>query len=89
MMKLDKFYTKPEVAKQCYDFLRQKADGEMFLEPSAGDGSFLNFLPQYSVFLYEATNECRKKLYFTRRLQPHATPGFGKADFISYYEEMK
>lgn len=49
-MKLDKFYTKIEVAKQCYDFLIQtlpSIEDKLFLEPSAGDGSFLHYLKNY------------------------------------------
>lgn len=48
-MGLDKFYTKPEVAKECYDFLISKYDikDKKFLEPSAGNGSFLPFLKDY------------------------------------------
>ena len=44
---LDKFYTKPEIAEQCYNFLKQfypSLDNEMFLEPSAGSGNFLPLL---------------------------------------------
>ena len=43
-MSLDKFYTKPEVAKKCcqlIDFSKYSS----VLEPSAGDGAFLPFLP--------------------------------------------
>ena len=48
-MGLDKFYTKPEVAKECYNFLISKYDikDKKFLEPSAGNGSFLPFLKDY------------------------------------------
>lgn len=47
-MKYDKFYTKPEVAKQCYQILKNiypNIDQKQFLEPSAGDGSFISILP--------------------------------------------
>ena len=47
---LDKFYTQPKVAKQCYDFLINlypEIQNKMFLEPSAGSGSFLNNLTNY------------------------------------------
>lgn len=46
-MKLDKFYTKPEVARQCVDFLQEKlplTGKEQYLEPSAGAGAFLPYL---------------------------------------------
>lgn len=47
---LDKFYTQPETAKQCYNFLIQyypQVENKKFLEPSAGSGSFLNYLKDY------------------------------------------
>ena len=50
-MKLDKFYTKPAIAKQCVNFLKEKLSltgNETYLEPSAGNGSFLAYLPQFT-----------------------------------------
>ena len=50
MPKLDKIYTQDPVAKRCWDFLRKQlniSDGVIYLEPSAGAGSFLNLLPHY------------------------------------------
>ena len=47
---LDKFYTQPNVAKQCYDFLINiypEIENKKFLEPSAGSGSFLAYLKDY------------------------------------------
>lgn len=49
-MGLDKFYTQPTVAKQCFDFLHKQLnipDGVIYLEPSAGNGSFINYLDNY------------------------------------------
>lgn len=49
-MGLDKFYTQPKVAKQCYDFLINtipEVQNKKFLEPSAGCGNFLNYLTNY------------------------------------------
>ena len=49
-MGLDKFYTQKEVAKQCADFLKEKVSfskGITFLEPSAGNGAFLDYLDNY------------------------------------------
>ena len=48
--KLDQFYTNPSIAKDCLDTLKNikevKYDSyDLYLEPSAGDGSFLNLLP--------------------------------------------
>ena len=40
----DKFYTKSEVAKECYNFLIThfpEVEDKLFLEPSAGEGRFL------------------------------------------------
>ena len=53
-MKLDKFYTKPEIAKQCVDFLQKKlplSGTERYLEPSAGAGAFLSYLPNNTIAL--------------------------------------
>ena len=47
---LDKFYTQPQIAKQCYDFLINifpQVQEKTFLEPSAGCGNFLNYLSNY------------------------------------------
>lgn len=49
-MGLDKFYTQSNVAKQCVDFLNNNLklkEDIKYLEPSAGDGSFLNYLSNY------------------------------------------
>lgn len=47
---LDKYYTKPDIAKQCYELLVQHSKPEAtFLEPSAGNGSFLQWLPKDSL----------------------------------------
>ena len=53
MNNLDKFYTKPNIAKQCFCFLQQyypHISEEYFLEPSAGSGNFLPFLTKYDAF---------------------------------------
>ena len=50
-MTLDQFYTCPEVAEHCWSVLRRKAaclvdwEAARFLEPSAGAGAFLHFMP--------------------------------------------
>ena len=46
----DKFYTKSEVAKECYNFLIThfpEVEDKLFLEPSAGEGRFLPYLKNY------------------------------------------
>ena len=49
-MAFDKFYTQLDKAKECYNFLTNtiaiESDAK-YLEPSAGNGSFLNYLPNY------------------------------------------
>lgn len=77
---LDQFYTKPEVAKQCFDiFCRELSkkinlDEYTFIEPSAGAGAFYNILPS------------------NRRigLDIHpATTGIIKKNFLFYYPPAK
>jgi hypothetical protein len=52
MANFDKFYTKPDVAKKCVDFLRKHVniDNHICLEPSAGAGVFLPLLPKYEAY---------------------------------------
>ena len=48
-MNLDKFYTKKEVAQECWDIIKSKIsviDFDIILEPSAGNGSFFNLFPK-------------------------------------------
>lgn len=51
--KLDQFYTKPLVAKHCYDVLNQKfyLKHYVLLEPSAGSGSFSSLFHKNSIAL--------------------------------------
>lgn len=47
---LDKFYTQSHVAKQCFEFLHSQlniSENAIYLEPSAGAGSFINLLSHY------------------------------------------
>ena len=47
---LDKFYTPPHVSKHCFEFLHSQLiipEEAIYLEPSAGNGSFLDLLPRY------------------------------------------
>lgn len=49
-MGLDKFYTQSKASKLCVDFLQQQLDidaNALYLEPSAGAGSFLDYLTNY------------------------------------------
>lgn len=50
MSGLDKFYTQEHVAKQCFEFLHSQlniSENAIYLEPSAGAGSFINLLSHY------------------------------------------
>jgi len=57
---LDKFYTKPEIAKYCFDLLINTvsvAPEDIFLEPSAGCGNFLTCLKDYKFEAYDIEPE--------------------------------
>ena len=43
-MELDKFYTSPEVAKECISLIPDLETYSLIIEPSAGNGSFSNQL---------------------------------------------
>lgn len=50
MPELDKFYTQKHISQKCFEYLTSKLNipnEAIYLEPSAGDGSFLSFLPRY------------------------------------------
>lgn len=49
-MGLDKFYTQSKASKLCVDFLQHQLDidaNALYLEPSAGAGSFIDYLTNY------------------------------------------
>lgn len=83
---LDKFYTKPEVAKQCYERLVKKftVQDRMFLEPSAGSGAFLPYLNNYKAYDIqpEGQNIIKQDFFtFTTNKSDYITignPPFGK-----------
>jgi hypothetical protein len=44
-MNLDKFYTKPEIAKKCFDLIKsQIKEKDLIIEPSAGNGAFIKYI---------------------------------------------
>jgi hypothetical protein len=47
----DQFYTKREVAEKCANALKQfvKLDDSVVIEPSAGNGAFLEYLPEHTI----------------------------------------
>lgn len=87
MAQNDKFYTKKPVAKQCCDFLKKYVnfEKESFLEPSAGGGAFLDFLPKFIAFdLFPENNQIIKQDFLildTTEYKDYITignPPFGK-----------
>ena len=67
MSNLDKFYTKPNIAEQCFCFLQKHyplISEEYFLEPSAGSGVFLPYLKQYDAFDIKPEGENIKQADF-------------------------
>lgn len=51
-LELDKFYTKEKIAQTCIKFLEQELNpvNPKYIEPSAGAGVFLDFLPNYIAY---------------------------------------
>ena len=53
MAELDKFYTNKNIAKKCVETLHTFLtvdSNDVYLEPTAGDGAFLDFLPNYEAY---------------------------------------
>jgi predicted RNA methylase len=49
--KLDKYYTKPNIAKKCIKLVKQHInilDNDLIIEPSAGNGSFIKYIKELS-----------------------------------------
>lgn len=42
---IDQFYTNPSIAKRCIDLLKTHTNSKVWIEPSAGTGSFLQHVP--------------------------------------------
>lgn len=59
LKKLDKYYTKKEIAEKCYLYLKQFFNNNvLFLEPSAGSGVFLKCIKEEKIgFDIEPTDE--------------------------------
>jgi hypothetical protein len=50
-LSLDKFYTNPDIVKICYDAIKKHLDinkNDLIIEPSAGNGSFINIIKKLS-----------------------------------------
>lgn len=87
----DKFYTKSEIAKQCVDFLQAHIDitDRLCLEPSAGAGAFLPFLPHWEAYdlVPEGENITKQDfLIFTSEYKNYITignPPFGSRSSLA------
>ena len=87
MANFDKFYTKKDIAQKCYTFLCNyyniTAD-DIFLEPSAGAGVFLNFLSNYEAYdIMPEDSRIKKADFLTLNLDKKdyitiGNPPFGK-----------
>jgi hypothetical protein len=68
MVSNDKFYTKKEIAQKCIEFTKKyyKLNDEIVLEPSAGNGSFLDFLKNFEAYdLLPEDDRIIQKDFFT------------------------
>ncbi len=64
----DKFYTKKEIVQKCIEFIKKyyKLENETALEPSAGNGNFLDFLEKFEAYdLLPEDNRIIQKDFFT------------------------
>lgn len=87
MAKNDKFYTKKEVAIHCRDFLSNyiNINNENFVEPSAGDGAFIDLFPNLiACDLFPENEKIIKQDFLKLDTSPHqdavviGNPPFGK-----------
>jgi hypothetical protein len=86
-MNLDKFYTKPEIAKQCCDLIDFSKYSSV-LEPSAGAGAFLSFLPNNTkaIDLEPDNNKIDKQDFFTYKGTEElviGNPPFGRVSSLA------
>lgn len=91
MANLDKFYTKPDIAEQCYNYLLSHYDvaDKIFLEPSAGNGVFLQYLKNYIALDIKPENEFITQMNFfefsnnDKHLITIGNPPFGKRSTLA------
>ena len=82
-MNLDQFYTKPEVAKECFNKFKKVAEGlgvnlseYIFIEPSAGCGCFSQLLPKKKRILIDLE---------PKKIQGIENKGIIKSDYLKWY----
>ena len=53
-IKADKFYTQTQIIRDCLKFLEEQgihlSSFDNIIEPAAGDGAWLNYLPHFQAF---------------------------------------
>lgn len=97
--KLDKFYTKPSIAKLCIDKISNLKDFEQIIEPSVGAGSFYNILKKKKIDVIgidlepeehlESDENIVKGSWFDYEVEPNkktlvlGNPPFGKMNKLS------
>ena len=82
---LDRFYTKPDVAKECVSHLELKKYNKI-IEPSAGDGAFVDAIrpiKQYAAYDIDPTKQWTVQDFLTTEIKPDnilivGNPPFGK-----------
>ena len=82
MPELDKFYTKPEIAKYCIDIFKQYSKG-IIIEPSAGNGAFSSQIDCLAYDIKPEANDIKEQDFFTLDLPSQefsiiGNPPFGK-----------
>jgi hypothetical protein len=89
---LDKFYTKPQVAKSCMDTLYSKySNFELTIEPSAGNGAFVDYIvgDKICIDISPERSDIFKMDYFEVELQNTSkilvvgNPPFGKCSSLA------
>lgn len=54
ILSLDKFYTNRDIVNLCYDVIKTHIDidkNDLIIEPSAGNGSFINIIKNYLIII--------------------------------------
>ena len=85
MAQLDKFYTKPHVAKECLNFLYDRFSiikTMTFIEPSAGNGSFSSLIENcIALDIKPEAPNIKEQDFFTFTPEPGDYVTFGNPPF--------
>lgn len=88
---LDRFYTKPSIARQCINLIDKIEDYDVIIEPSAGSGSFSNQIkcdaydisPQGENIITANWLELDKSKYFDKKVLVLGNPPFGQQNSLA------